>query len=186
MSNRIKLRTAAFSMKAIILSDDPAFASNAASTLARLGRQAGVNVHWTTKSWSISALQEPAVAENALVEASNAHLILFPEYRVHSLPHWICDWLAHWASVRTIRDAAVGVIKGENTANFAAPTFSELSRFTREHGLTFIVDENRPAKKSVRLPVQFPSERMVALHIAQTNPVVLATPVSHRGFGINE
>jgi hypothetical protein len=52
MSNRIKFRRpAAFPMKAVILSDDPTFATNAASTLVRVGRESGVNVEWTTKSW---------------------------------------------------------------------------------------------------------------------------------------
>src|SRR5215470_10113768 len=111
MSNRIKLSIpASFCMKAVIISDDPAFASYATSTLARVGRQAGVDVLWTTKFWSIDSLNEPALAEKALVEASDAHVILFPAHRTHSLPDWIFNWLARWAAARTIQDAAVGII----------------------------------------------------------------------------
>lgn len=52
MSKRIKLRSlAAFQMKAVIICDDSAFAASAASTLARVGCQAGINVKWTTIFW---------------------------------------------------------------------------------------------------------------------------------------
>src|SRR5215470_10624611 len=153
MSNRIKLCIpAAFCMKAVIISDDPLFASYASSTLARVGRQAGVNVHWTTKSWPIKALKEPASAEKALVEALDAHVILFPAHQTHSLPGWIFNWLARWAASRTIQDAAVGVISDEKSASCVTPLFPELSSFVRVHGLSLIVNDERPANDSAGLP----------------------------------
>jgi hypothetical protein len=173
-------------MKAVIICDDSAFVTNARSTLARVGRQVGINVQWTTKSWRINALSESALAQQTLVEASDAHLILFPEYQARSLPVWVFDWLRRWAACRTVRDAALGVIKDGDAAEFATPAFSDLSRFVREHDLSFIVDEAPPVKNPARIFVRLPSESEVALPVGQTCLAGLATRGSCRGFGINE
>jgi hypothetical protein len=173
-------------MKAVIICDDLAFATNAASTLERVGRQAGVNVQWTTKYWPINVLNEATMATRALVEASDVHLILFPEHHARSLPSWVFDWLGRWAACRTVRDAALGVIKDGNAGEFATPAFSDLSGFVREHDLSFIVDEAPPVKNPVGIFVRFPSESEVALPVGQTCLAGLATRGSYRGFGINE
>jgi hypothetical protein len=173
-------------MKAVIISDDPAFASYATSTLARVGRQAGVNVHWATKSWPINALNEPALAEKALVEASDAHVILFPADQTHSLPDWIFNWLARWAATRTIQDAAVGVISDEKNAGLATLTFPELSKFVRVHGLSLIVNDEPTANDSATLPDRFPPELALTLPFAETPLAVPATRGCYRSFGINE
>ena len=183
MSKRTNLRTpAAFPMKAIIICDDFAFAANAASTLTRVGRQAGVNVRWTTKSWPMNALNESALAEQALVEASDAHLIVFPEHEAKSLSFWVFDWLSRWAAVRTIQDAALGVIRVGTGA--PATALSELSTFARKYGLNLIVEDGPPARRPMRLSVHFRAEGEVALPIAPTGLVGMR--VSYRGFGINE
>jgi hypothetical protein len=172
-------------MKAVIISDDPAFASYATSTLSRVGRQAGVEVHWTTKSWPIDALKEPVLAEKALIDASDAHLILFSAHRIHSLPDRIFNWLAGWAAKRTIQDAAVGVISDEKSARFAASTFPELSSFVRVHGLSLIVNYE-PQRMSARLPDRFRPELALTLPSAETRLAVPATRGCYRSFGINE
>ena len=187
MSNRIKLGIpAAFCMKAVIISDDPVFASYASSTLARVGRQAGLNVHWTTKSWRINALKEPASAEKALVEASDAHVILFPAQQAHSLPDCIFTWLARWAARRIIQDAAVGVISDEKSASFATPLFPELSSFVRVHGLSLLVNDVRPANDSAGLPDRFRPEPALTHPFDETRFAVPATRGCFRSFGINE
>lgn len=186
MSKKTKFTPPAFPLKAIVICDDLAFASYAASTLERVGRQAGINVQWTTKSWPMNALNESALAEQALAEASDAHLILFPEHHARSLPFWVFGWLDRWAARRSIRDAAVGVIKSENAARFASPLFSELSTFAREHGLSLIVDDDLPTGKRMRVPVRFPTESQIALPIASTALVGMGLGESYRGFGINE
>jgi len=177
-------------MKAVVFSDNTAFATKVASTLARVGRQARVNVEWKAKLWPINALNESALADNALVEALDAHLILFSRHRARSLPGCVFDWLGRWAAGRTIQDAAVGVIEDEISARSPASSFPELSAFAREHGMSFIVNnEDRPARNSARLPVRVPHDRIVALQIAQINPSApagLAPRGSYRSFGINE
>jgi hypothetical protein len=134
----------------------------------------------------MNALSESASAEQALVEASDAHLILFTETQARSLPFWVYDWLDRWAADRALHDAAVGIIKRENARNFQTPSFPELSRFAREHGLSFIVDEDQPAKNPEALPVRFPTEMEVGLPASEICFADLATRSCYRGFGINE
>jgi hypothetical protein len=114
------------------------------------------------------------------------HVILFPEHRASSLPFRVIDWLGRWAAARTFQDATVGVIKDAKAADLTKPVLSELSRFARKHGLSFIVDEDRPAKNWVRLPVRFPPELEAALPIAETYLAGLTTRSCYRSFGINE
>ena len=173
-------------MKAVILCDDFAFTAHAAAALSRVGGQADLNVQWTTTCWPIDALKESALAEKALVEASDAHLILVPEHRVHSLPSWVFDWLSRWALHRTVRDAALGVVNAGNTAQLTEPTFPELSRFVREHSLTFIPAESPQARDPVGVSDPCSHERVVDLPVAQTYLAGLAARNPYRAFGINE
>jgi hypothetical protein len=173
-------------MRAVILGDDFAFTAHAAAALARVGRQADINVQWTTKCWPVNALNELAFAEKALVEALDAHLILFPENRAQSLPLQVLDWLSRWAARRTVQDAGLGVIKDGNAAQFTTSIVPELSRLARKHGLSFIVDKSSLVENPMRVLVHFQHEQPVALPVAQTYLAGLATGGSYRGFGIND
>src|SRR5262249_3372323 len=101
-------------MKAVVICDDFAAVTDVAKTLARVGQQAGVNVQWATKSWAINALNDASLARKALLEAFDAHLILFPAQCAKSPPAWLFDWLSRWAALRVIDNAALGVIKIRN------------------------------------------------------------------------
>lgn len=164
---------AAFPMKAVILSDDPDFALYATACLARVGRQARVNVQWTTKVWPINALNDSALKQSALEEASDAHLILLPESRAQSLPSCVFDWLRHWAVIRTVRDAAIGIVKDKPNLRNSVPASSTLAKLAQEHDLTIILDEEASAKNPVKLPIRIRSERMMALHVGHTRPLSL-------------
>ena len=86
MLQQSQLCVAPTRMRAVIVCDDFAFAATAAATLARVGHQAGVNVQWTTKCWPMNALSDAMLAENALEETLDAHLIVFPARCAQSLP----------------------------------------------------------------------------------------------------
>src|SRR5690349_8659115 len=89
-------------MKAVVICDDFDFATSAASTLMRVGRQTGVNVHWTTKNWPLNDFKDLAFAQEALAEALDSHIIVLPGNRASTLPSWIWDWLTRWAVGRTV------------------------------------------------------------------------------------
>jgi len=128
-------------LSAVIICDDLVFRANAAATLERLGLRDEVNVRWKTIFWPINALNEKELAKKALVDSLDAHLILFPARCAHSLPHWVFDWLSRWVELRTIRDAALGIMADEHAAEF--PKLTPLIRFARMHDLTVIVDQQR-------------------------------------------
>src|SRR3954464_10703718 len=140
-----------FFMKAVIVCDDFAFTESAASTLARVGRQMGVNVHWISKCWPMNALNDVALTKDVLADSTDAHLIVFPAPWANSLPSFVFDWLGHWTAVRTIQHAALGIIKVGNDAPLTDLAFSELSRFAREYSLNLIVDDDPPARNPARL-----------------------------------
>src|SRR6185369_11480585 len=133
MSKKIKLRSRApLCMSAVVICDDLAFRASAASALARVGGHVDVNVQWTTIFWPINALNEVSLAEKALVEASSAQIILFSARCARSLPHWVFDWLGRWATRRSIRDAALGIMADERPAELGKLTPPELSQFARK------------------------------------------------------
>ena len=47
-------------------------------TVRIIGYQAGVNAEWITKYWPVNALNDTALAEKALAETLDAHLIVIP------------------------------------------------------------------------------------------------------------
>jgi hypothetical protein len=173
-------------MKAIIISDDFAFAASAAVTLSRVGCEAGLDVQWLTKWWPMTALKDEALAEIALDEASDAHLVLFPGRCVEPLPSPVFHWLDRWVAVRTIAEAALGILKAAGDPTLSSRTFPELSAFARDHGLTLIADECLPREIPVRVPIQLPNDGEWALPLTPVYSADVAMQVSYRGFGINE
>jgi hypothetical protein len=130
-----------FSMSAVVICDDLAFAASAGATLGRVGGRGDVNVQWKTKFWSINALNEAELAKKALLDALDAHLILFPARCAQSLPDWVFDWLNQWATLRRLRDAAIGVMADECPAELVK--LKPLLSFARMHDLAIVVDEQR-------------------------------------------
>lgn len=133
-------------MSAVIICDDLAFSANAAATLKRVGQQDQVNIRWKTIFWPMNALNEKDLAEKALIDSLDAHLILFPARCAQALPHWVLDWLDSWAKLRTIREAALGVMADERVAEFSKLT--PLLRLAHLHDLTVLVDPQRPPERA--------------------------------------
>jgi len=171
-------------MKAVIICDDFAFAAKANATLRRVGYKAGVDVQWSVKCWPVNALNDTALAEKALAETLDAHLIVFPSRCAQSIPSWVCNWLERWAEQRTIRSAAFGVISdGTELTKEVDP---ELSRFIRQRDLNFIIDEERADQEPVKVRIDFSSERAVPLPIERSRSMDVAMRSSFRAYGINE
>lgn len=173
-------------LKAVIISDDFAFAAMANATLRRVGYQAGVNAQWIIKCWPVNALNDPALAEQALAETLDAHLIIFPASCAQSLPSRVLDWLEEWATHRKIPAAALGVINDADTTGPTDIVYPQLSRFIHEHDLNFIIDEGCAVKEALKVPIGFSSERPVSLPIQRSVYMDFPIPNSFRAYGINE
>ena len=131
-------------MKAFIVYADFASAANANATLQRVGGRAGVRVRWIIKCWQVNVMREPGQFENALIDAADAHLILFAERYSQFIPSWICDWLKRWAVLRQIQDAALAVI-GDGTG-LTLPVNSELILLAEQLGLNFMTGNGATIK----------------------------------------
>jgi CRISPR/Cas system CMR subunit Cmr4 (Cas7 group RAMP superfamily) len=184
MSQKNQLRVPPVQMRAVIISDDLVFAATAATSLARVGHQTGVNVQWSIKCWPVNVLNDTALAEKALVETLDAHLILFPARSAQSVPSWVCSWLERWAAQRRIQTAALGVIN--DSTEPTTEVDPELSRIIRQHDLSFIIDEERADQEPMKVRIDFSSERTVPLPIEPSRSMDLAMRNSFRGYGINE
>jgi hypothetical protein len=173
-------------MKAVILCDDFAFAAKANATLRRVGYQAGVEVQWIIKCWPVNALNDAVLAETALAEALDAHLILLPARRAQSLTAGLLDWFERWATLRRIPAAALGVLNEGNATDLIKSVCPELSRFIRRHHLNFILDGRGATQDAVQLLIGFSRERTVSIPIERSFSVGLSLPSTFREYGINE
>jgi hypothetical protein len=125
-------------MKALIIYDNFADAAKARASFQRATHRANVNAHCDIKPWRVDVLRVPSAANEALMEAADADLILFAGSRAYSLPAWLEEWLDCWVTRREVEDVALGAIRdgaGEDVAALEAP---KLSRFAERHGLSFI------------------------------------------------
>jgi hypothetical protein len=140
-----------FSMNAVIIYQDVAFAIRSGGLLQRVGCQQNVRVEWTIRFWPIHALDEPALAEIALGESLDAHLIILPSGIGRFLPPHLLTWLKCWARQRQIPNAAIGILSGEQFTCLASPPSAELPDLLRRHGLHLIMDRSAVAENRIEL-----------------------------------
>jgi hypothetical protein len=175
-----------FSMNAIIIYQDVAFAIRSRGLLQRVGHQQNVRVEWTIRFWPIHAFDEPAMAEIALGESLDAHLIILPSDIGQSLPPHLLTWLKCWARQRQIPGAAIGILNGEQFTRPAFPLSVELPDFLRRYGLNLIMDGSAVAENRIELLTNSLSEQETSLPIKRLDYGHLQTAHAYRNMGINE
>jgi hypothetical protein len=129
-------------MKAIVIYDDLAIATEAITALQRATHHQNAAVKWNLRPWRIDMLKLPPTANQALIDEADAHLIVFALRRTSSLPVWLIDWLEQWAALRHTRDAALAIIGDGNATAYLAQATVELSQFARRCGLTVICENH--------------------------------------------
>jgi hypothetical protein len=167
-------------MKALIIYDNFAFAAKANTMLQQAADQADTTIRWNIRPWRVDSLNMARNADEALMDAADAHLIIFAGHRAQSVPSWLLDWLERWVACRQIKDAAFAVIGGRNGETLSMPASLELSRFAKRHGLSFITDEGFVINDEGEFQTQGEPEDEVSRF---TDP-----PVGHtyRDWGIND
>ena len=153
-------------MKALILHDDFTLGAKVEAALQRAITCADVTVRWTVNSVPINALRQPAAAERILVEALDAHLIVFAGNCAHLLPGWGYQWLEQWIDMRRVPDAGLAVMDSERQSNFGEVA-SELSRFASKHHLTFIIDDSAVPANQAKLSIRGTVEEGFPVAVAQ-------------------
>lgn len=134
-------------MKALIIYQDFASAMKANVTLQNLKLSPHARIDWEVVPWRMDMLRFPPTATDALMAATDAHLMLFAGRLPESVPFWLLDWLREWAAARHVKDAALGVTASANGEILSAAAISRLRQFTQEHGLNFIMDPNVMARE---------------------------------------
>jgi hypothetical protein len=129
-------------MKALVIYDDLALATEANAILQRATYHPNAAVHWNLRPWRLDMLEFRPTADEALTDAADAHLIVLAICRTPSLPAWLIDWLKQWAALRQTPDAALAVIGDGRSKATPAQATVEMSRFARQYGLTVICEKH--------------------------------------------
>ena len=143
MSKINKLNTPQnLTMKALIIYDDFTYAAKVNATLQHLAQNLDFTVQWNTSPWRMDMLKLSQIAEEALTDAADAHLIVFAGHGALSFPFWLRRWVEHWAKCRQIADAALAVFCEKSADALSMPEILELSHFAARNGLKFIFGDN--------------------------------------------
>jgi hypothetical protein len=132
-------------MKALIFYEDIVGAANTRAILNRVAHRADIAVKWDISPWRLGLLEFQRTAELALRDATDAHLIVFTNRFAAGLSAELTEWLEKWATLRHVPDAAIAIIGDGTSKASSAPATSELSQFTRRHGLSFIFSNHGTA-----------------------------------------
>ena len=133
-------------MKALIIYDDFTAAARAGAALQHATWSANVTTDWDIRPWRTDVLRVASAADEALIEALDADLIVFAGSGAYSLPAWLEEWLKRWVMRREIEDVALGVIRDTNAGTLAVPAVPQLCRFAARHGLSLILEKETGPK----------------------------------------
>jgi hypothetical protein len=172
-------------MNAIIIHDDFELAAKTNGFLGHVMPHADKTAQWHVKPWLVNLLALKGIADAALSDAVDAHLIVLALHQSESLPACLPGWLEQWAVCRQVQDAALAVWDGGEGGKLSSTTTPELARFAQHHGLSFMYDNGTVESESAGF--------MSHLHereVAQTPTLMpgLEQPVQgyHQHWGINE
>lgn len=173
-------------MKALIIYEDLTGATRAAAALKRAAWRANVSADWDIKPWRTDALKFPSVADQALIEAADADLIILAGPQAHSLPTWLEEWLRCWVIRRNIQDAALAVLHDESGGVLVAPDAPRLSQFAEGHGLSLITENETTPEDHQRLSTpRAQSARRRPVFPTSETAVHVLIPTAYRDLGIS-
>jgi hypothetical protein len=129
--------------EAVIIYDDLVSVLSANAVLGGGPLQAeedGKDAEWSARSWQFDMLQPGTLAEQALVAAEGANLLLFTTTGTKATPEWIGRWLERWAASHSQSDTVLGfVLAGETLEEklHVSETVDFLRQLAECHVLTF-------------------------------------------------
>ena len=173
-------------LNAVIIYDTFDLAANAKTIMERAAHRTDENTRWKVKPWRVDMLRMQSLAQAALVEAADAHLILLAVHKVQSLLPWFLDWLDRWARSRQVLAAGLAVWDRGNPESRSARSIPELSLFAERHGLSLVYDDSPLVEDSSS---KFESElRKREVYLTPTLRHILGRTVSdgYQHWGLNE
>ena len=133
-------------MNAVIIYDDRKLAGEVNAMLEWAAGYAGGSGSWSVRPWRLDLLAQPRVAEAALNEAAEAHIIVLALRSQAEPPAELLEWLETWAGRRHVRDAAVALFDGGAGYTQPVPATPRLSAFADRHGLSFLLGAAGPTE----------------------------------------
>ncbi|MEI9863940.1 MAG: hypothetical protein WDN00_05195 [Limisphaerales bacterium] len=128
-------------MKALIIYRDFISAAKANSALQLSAHLTDIEVEWNVRPWRLDMLKFPPTADEALIDAADAHLILFAGDCAQSMPFWLQDWLELWAKHKQVTAAALAVMSAGCSKILTSSATLDLTQFAKVHGLEIIFDD---------------------------------------------
>lgn len=125
---------------AVIVYDDSALTAKATAMLCRAVGKVDEAEQWKVKSWRLDLLRLSPLAEEALMDAVDAGLIVIAIHRDQFPPIRLAEWLERWAKGRKVDDAALAFCGGAGGDGLSTPVTPELSQFVQRHGVTSTCD----------------------------------------------
>jgi hypothetical protein len=131
-------------MTALILYDNFTLAAKANALLQRASANASHFLDWHVIAWRTELLKSESMAEIALKEAVDAHLIICAWRDSRPFHLWTEKWLEEWISRRNIEEAAFALV-GESEDPWTGAAL-ELSQFAEKHRIALIVGRKKAAR----------------------------------------
>src|SRR3569832_769977 len=128
-------------MKALVIYEEVAAATRAITILRRASALAKTGARWQIKPWRAGVLKLPIAADEALLEAIDADVILLAELPASGQIQ-VMDWLQCWSALRQTGESARVVTYGANCeGNFEAVSH-ELTTFAAQNKLGLMIEAN--------------------------------------------
>lgn len=179
--------TSDYIMKAVIIYQNPQTAEEARSALQRAAGFPPTHIQWTIRPWRTDMLKFQNTSEEALVDAMDAHLIVFVDDCALLMPSWLQDWMENWAIRRHVGSAALALMRHGNAGLFVPSVTPQLAQFARRHGLSIISDESAISiVDSIVSNDVLPASGRTTSYLTQKYEEMSLSSDSYRGWGLNE
>lgn len=124
-------------MKVFVVYEDVTFAGRACAALRQAASRAKVHAKCDIRPWRVDILRLALAADEAMVEAVDADLVVLAGLRASSLPAWLKEWLECWGICRQTADPALLVISDKASGKHSGGITRELLRFAARNDVDF-------------------------------------------------
>ena len=173
-------------MNAVVIYEECDSARRANALLKRAAERADGTMQWSVKPWRLDLLNWPPLAQEALGDAAEAHLMVLALRGGPELPSGLLEWLEAWAVQRQVPSAALALFAGRSGDTLSPTAMPELSEFAQRHGLSLIVGDLSPWKDESPGVLEDLHEREVAQTPTLLHILSQVTPGYYQHWGINE
>lgn len=173
-------------MNAVVIYEECDNARMANALLKRASERADAATQWSVKPWRLDLLNWPPLAQEALRDADEAHLLLLALGGKRELPADLLYWLETWAARRQVADAALAVFDGSDRDTFSGGVTPGLSEFAERHGLSMIFGDIAPEEDEPATLREDLHEREAARTPTLAHILEQARPGNYCQWGINE